>query len=189
MYVIVYNASKKEDTLGRVEYWLKKIQVFTRPERPLIFLVGTHLDELEKNKSQKDKLDKGVADLLNKYSISAGFNIAQSTLLSCVSGKAVKELKDFITQMAETTKIFPQVPAGYVQLANMLVDRKKDAKLLEVTWQEFSEWAASCSIREEDMVGAAQFMHDVGLIVHFHSTDSSSRLNDLVVLDPFHLVK
>ena len=187
---MVYNAAKKEETLQRVEYWLKKIQTFTKPERPMIFLVGSHLDELEKNKSQKEKLDKALESLLAKYSKEAGFNIVNTTLISCVSGKGVKELKDIVSQSADSTKIFPQVPASYVQLANMIIDKKKDPKLLDINWKEFQEWAASCSIKQEDTWSAAQFMHDVGLIVHFHGSKGVEVvLNDLVVLDPQNLVK
>jgi hypothetical protein len=190
VYIVVYNAARKDDPLSRVEYWLKKIQVFTRPERPMIFLVGTHLDELEKNKSQRERLDKALDSLNLRYNSSIGFNIVGQTIISCVSGKGVKELKDLVSQIVESSKIFPQVPSCYVQLANMIIEKKKDSRLLDVSWGEFIEWASSCSVTSEETFGAVQFLHDVGLIVHFHGSKGREVvLNDLVVLDPQNLVR
>lgn len=179
MYVIVFNML--ENSRNVMEYWLKAIRQLT-PDKPPIFLVGTHADQVDSLEMQQS-LDADIRSFLSKFPKQNGYNIINFFAVSCKTGQGVKELKDNILQYSLQHTIFPYVPSTYIQVYDLILKEKQDPNQFLLEWAYFSSLAKMCAITDpEEIVSVSQFLHDIGMNSDFFfilKTKKSKKIEEL----------
>jgi hypothetical protein len=104
----------------------------------------------------------------------------------------VKEfLSDLPIKKAQALAV-GNVPVSYNKLVELLKQEKKTLatgkeNLVTIDWKQFKKLAISANVAPNDIEGVAKFLHDTGVIVHFH--EKKSALDNLIILNPQALVR
>ena len=62
--------------------------------------------------------------------------------------------------------LFPIVPSSYIELSQFIsryLEEKDTSMLIDVSWDQFRKWGNLCGLQDDDVIGAAQFLHDTGI--------------------------
>src|SRR5690348_9776877 len=90
VFVLVFNVMNEDHT--RVNYWLKKIRTLSKPDIPVVALVGTRYDELLLQPAPiQQRILRQIDQLTQNCQMSHGFS-APFFRVSCTSGEGVPEL-------------------------------------------------------------------------------------------------
>eukprot|EP01127_Copromyxa_protea_P009760 TRINITY_DN231_c0_g1_i2.p1 TRINITY_DN231_c0_g1~~TRINITY_DN231_c0_g1_i2.p1 ORF type:complete len:2533 (-),score=509.78 TRINITY_DN231_c0_g1_i2:1516-9114(-) len=183
IFIIVFDLRKPLEQ-SRVEFWLYSISL--KVENPQIYIVGTRLDQVE-----KDKLPAILDNLENnRRKYMALFPSAKIRIgnVSCTTGEGIKEfcekLEDFIMQQPIMGKYFPRsIPL----LEHLISENKKKHMPPILSKSEFYHYGRMCCLNEEEeLLEASQVLHDFGVIIYF---PTDPQLCEIVLLDPYWLTE
>ncbi|KAL6057002.1 Myotubularin-like phosphatase domain [Balamuthia mandrillaris] len=183
IYIVVFNLMDKNIMAGnfrRVEYWLQSVNA--KAKGAPIVVVGTRQDLA--SQSQVNEL------FLKMQSQFADFGVKKYIAVSCLTGKGLKALKDGIVELALSQRnMGEQIPVSYLELEKvafrMKVERQKNRQPPTISWPDFREEVfknVSGLTNDEELIRAAEFLHELGSLVYFH--DVKTGLSDIVILDP-----
>ncbi|PRP77349.1 hypothetical protein PROFUN_05594 [Planoprotostelium fungivorum] len=185
IYVIVWNLENTLDQ-SKLEYWLQSIKA-RAPKAPII-IVGTHSDSPV---CTSDYLQKTQQRINEEY--YARFpNIQYVCEVDAKKGKNIEELIKILSKIAlAQPRMGENIPKSYLLLEEkVLKERKRRLKGKPgyplMTYNEYSELALGCSISEDALPRATEFLYEVGVVIHFN--DPNRGLSNVVFLDPRFLV-
>jgi Leucine-rich repeat (LRR) protein/GTPase SAR1 family protein len=174
IYLIVFNMVDEQSS--RVEYWLNTVQ--SRAANPTVILVGTHLDDKRCTSTFIAELQSSFEERYKKRFPC----IKAVTFVSCHTSKGLEELKDTLINTALKEKVLSQrVPLSYLMMAQVVEKEKKTRPILR--WSTFEKMALNAGISEDGIEIATEFLHDVGVLIHF----KDPLLKDFVFLNPQYL--
>jgi internalin A len=163
LYLLVVDARLGEAE-NRIEYWLKIIQSFGK-ESPVI-IVGNKIDQ--------QGLDLDKRGLQAKYS-----NIKTFVEISCLTGMGIDELTAAITQeVGALEHIHDELLANWFTVKERLEQMEED-------YIPFNDYLRLC--KEENINDDVSqntlidFLHDLGLILHYHD---DPRMEETNILNP-----
>ena len=159
LYILVLDGRKEEDA----EYWLKHIQSFGGDSPVLVVLNKT---------DEHPSFDLNRQHLLNKYSNIQGFY-----KLSCKNNIGLKEFKQGFNQA------FKQVKMLQSTWGDSWFKVKAELENLTqhyITCEYYHEICKNNKVRDNHQETLAQYLHDLGIIVHF----SDFELDDTHILEP-----
>ncbi|PKF90054.1 hypothetical protein CW306_00510 [Bacillus sp. BA3] len=166
LYILVWDA-RQEDEYGRLDYWLNTVESFAG-DIPILLVI---------NKCDERKSIKYV-DL---KSLKIDFpQIVDAYRISCQTGTGISELQQAIQE--ETTKL-PLM--DIVWLSSWVEVRKhlEELSLLEnlISFNEYLKVCESYGIQEGEAKSLSKYLHDLGIILHFHE---DVLLKNIVILSP-----
>jgi hypothetical protein len=103
--------------------------------------------------------------------------------VSCVTDEGVTKLREGIEAMLrQHPYVHQNIPGSFLVLEQLVIEERQKSLQPVLSWSGFRTLATSCSIKDEETVlRAAEFLNQMGAIVHF---TEDPELHDLVVLDP-----
>ena len=144
--------------------------------RTVIFVVGTHLD----HPICTDEYIESLSQKLNSSFPKLRFPGLQTiNLLSCKSGRGVREFMDQIVETVKKEQFSPILAEPWIKLHEYI---KTASKVDHITWDEYKSWAKICELDEDQLLLATEFLSDIGTLIHFN--DPRGNLKDLVILNP-----
>eukprot|EP01117_Protostelium_nocturnum_P004285 TRINITY_DN1566_c0_g1_i1.p1 TRINITY_DN1566_c0_g1~~TRINITY_DN1566_c0_g1_i1.p1 ORF type:complete len:1485 (+),score=528.53 TRINITY_DN1566_c0_g1_i1:71-4525(+) len=185
IYIVVWNLLHPPES-SRLEYWLQSIKA-RAPKAPIV-IVGTHVD----NPKCTDEYLEELQEKINNEYFSRFNNIKFVCEVDAKKGKYIDELINFLGEIAvEQPRMGEMIPKSYLLLEEkVLKERKRRTKNKPgypiMTMAEYSQMAVGCSISEDALPRATEFLYEIGVLIHF--TDTNRGLNNLVFLDPRFLV-
>lgn len=165
LYILVINARQTQEE-NRVEYWLKIIQSFGG-DSPII-IVGNQVDE--------HPLDIDRTGLQKKHP-----NIIGVQEVSAKTGFGIKELKSLIIRQLKTLPhIRDLLPEKWFEIKSTLEKLGQNRNYL--TQEEYLALCVQSDIVDEiSQKTLISFLHDLGVVIHFHE---DPRLAALGILNP-----
>lgn len=164
LYVLVLD-SRLDEQNNRVEYWLKIIQSFGG-DSPIIVVC---------NKCDEHSLDLNWKGLQEKYPTIKAF----AKRLSCKTGEGLMELRSLIAQEVG------QLPHLNDELLLTWFAVKTRLEQMEANYIGYNEYQQMCEaeqvtdeLSQQTLLG---FLHDLGIVLHFHDHPI---LEDTNVLNP-----
>ncbi|KAL4240953.1 hypothetical protein ACF0H5_001736 [Mactra antiquata] len=208
LYLVVWDITKGGIGVEGLRQWLVNIQA-QAPGAPVI-IVGTHLDEIQKNK--KDYTKDWVEDLMNKikekYIRQDNFTVGLPRVIDVINvgaGKKPINIDNLYKSIFDKVFILKhparknenllghKVPKKYIALQSVIRDivsiRKNggDEPILDsntyllMVMDRMSKYDGMTSFRnKEDLDQATRFLHENGVLCHFED----SCLKDQYFLDP-----
>ncbi|MDQ1349718.1 MAG: internalin, partial [Acidobacteriota bacterium] len=162
LYLFVWDPRKEEETRS-FDYWLNAVKLFGA-ESPLIMVMNKadvrikHIDEA----SFQDKFP----------------NIAQFHQISCVNGQQIPELTQTIrTALCGMPHLLDKLPKRWKDIRDELKARKEDY----ITQEDYFAVCRAHSMDKEKALFLSDYLHDLGIILHFHQDPV---LADTVILKP-----
>ncbi|WP_320524094.1 COR domain-containing protein [Bacillus thuringiensis] len=166
LYILVWDA-QREDEYGRIDYWLNIIESFAGYS-PILLVIN----KCDTRKNIKDidlkTLRENFPQIIDRYRIS------------CQNGMGIPNLREGII---ETTKDLPLM--GIVWLSSWVQIRRHLEKLSQsvtlIKYQEYLEICESYSVSQVEAKSLSKYLHDLGIILHFHE---DIILQNIVILSP-----
>ncbi|MCX6581333.1 MAG: leucine-rich repeat domain-containing protein [Candidatus Aminicenantes bacterium] len=162
LYIFVWDPRKEEETRG-FDYWLNAVKLFGAGS-PLIMVMNK-------------------ADMRIKHIDEASFqekfpNIAHFHQISCVSGLHIPELTETIrTALCGMPHLLDKLPKRWKDIRDKLKARKDDY----ITQEGYLAVCLSHDMDREKALFLSDYLHDLGIILHFHQDPV---LADTVILKP-----
>ena len=164
LYVLVLD-SRVSEQKNRLEYWLKIIQSFGG-DSPIIVVC---------NKSDQHDLDLDWKGLHTKYPAIKAF----AKTVSCKTGQGIPQLKILVEQeVAELEHIHDELILSWFAVKTKLEEMERDYISYNDYQQMCREEEVSGDLSQQTLLG---FLHDLGIILHFHD---HPLLEDTNVLNP-----
>ena len=169
IYLLVWNVRLGAEHSG-LDFWLNSIECHA-PLSP-IFLIGTHIDEVNKYELSVEKYKK-------KYP-----QIAGCFFVSSYNGKGVDELSKAIIDIALKEKYMGEaIPSAWLEFERALHAMKNKKNILD--YSEIEKIGNNYGIFDKHELGQAiQFLHDLGSLMHFNN----EFLREKVVINPQFMV-
>ncbi len=150
-----------EESVQRVEYWLRNVGNFTRdPTRPAakLIIVGTHADQV---------LEQSVEtawDNLKPAMASQSSHIVGHVAVSCTTGQGVEGIVRGIGLAMDAAKLTSvQVPKSYSLIECFIMESRMDTSLARMQWKDVVSVFPALS--ETHLRQAFDFFTDMGLCV------------------------
>ncbi|XOF32829.1 MAG: COR domain-containing protein [Candidatus Electrothrix sp. YB6] len=170
LYVLVLDSRKDEST----EYWLRHVETFGGDSPVLVVL-----NKIDSNPS----FDVNRPFLREKYPGICGF-----FPLSCKSGKGVPEFKEaLLAELAKINMLSIIWPTSWFAVKGKLEEMDKPY----ISQEEYTGYCAEAGITgEESREILADFLHDLGVAVHFRDfiLDAMSVLNPVWVTNAVYTI-
>ncbi len=164
LYVLVLD-SRVDEQENRLEYWLKIIQSFGG-DSPVIVVC---------NKSDQHDLDLDWKGLQHKYPIIKAF----AKNVSCKTGEGIPQLKTLIErEVAQLEHIHDELILSWFAVKTRLEEMKQDYISYGNYQQMCQEEEVIDELSQQTLLG---FLHDLGIVLHFHD---HPLLEDTNVLNP-----
>jgi len=173
IYLIIFNLL--DERTARVEYWLKTLRVRTDGRCPVV-VVGTHMDDRKCDSKYVEAIFKSMK---RRYSNRFPF-VREYVAVSSKTGKGLSKLTETLVSLARSNASFQQIPESYSKLEKSILQIRTTANTLSFT--DFVGVAIQAGVDKSAVPSCLQFLHDVGLVMHFD--DKTAGLRDLVILDP-----
>ena len=149
LYLFVWDPRKEEETRS-FDYWLNAVKLFGAGS-PLIMVMNKadirikHIDEA----SFQDKFP----------------NIARFHQVSCVNGQQIPELTETIrTALCRMPHLLDKLPKRWMDIRDDLKARKDDY----ITQEDYFAVCRSHGMDNEKALFLSDYLHDLGIILHFH---------------------
>ncbi|MDQ1355192.1 MAG: Roc protein [Acidobacteriota bacterium] len=162
LYLFVWDPRKEEETRS-FDYWLNAVKLFGA-ESPLIMVMNKadirikHIDE---------------ASFQDKYP-----NIAQFLQVSCVNGQQIPQLTQTIRRsLCQMPHLLDKLPKRWMEIRDELKARKNNY----ITQDDYFAVCRSHGMDAEKALFLSDYLHDLGIILHFHQDPV---LADTVILKP-----
>jgi hypothetical protein len=166
---LVWNVRLGAEHSG-LDFWLNSISIHA-PLSP-IFLIGTHIDEVNKYELS-----------IEKYKIKYP-QIAGCYFVSSYNGKGIDELSKAIVETALKEKYMGEaIPSAWLEFEHALHGMKSKKNILDYT--EIEKIGNNFGIFDKhELNQAISFLHDLGSLMHFNN----EFLRDKVVINPQFMV-
>ena len=162
LFVLTWNARHGYEQ-GKLYYWLDAIQA-AAPESPIL-IVATHIDERD--------ADLPLNEICAKYPQIVGHYETSN-----LTGQGIKDLKAAIADAAAALPLMGETwPATWLDAAESIRSSEKK----HITPHELWEIMASHQVFGKDARVLAQWLHELGDILHFRDDEE---LSALVILKP-----
>jgi len=172
----------QDEEYSRVEYWLNTVTV--RAKTAPVILVGTHLDDKKCNKKYVESYFESLLSKYQKKFPNLSFHIAISTS----TGKNIDVLKAKIIKIASSQPTMGEtIPKSWLSVESKVRSIKSFNQQPILQYRTYKKLAQDSGIPESRVSQVTQFLHDLGVLVHFR--DSEGGLNEIVILDPQWLTK
>ncbi|KAF2071594.1 hypothetical protein CYY_007084 [Polysphondylium violaceum] len=174
VYIVAWNLCLAEEE-SRVEFWLQSIS--TRAKDAPIIIVGTHLDDVNRNNAKPLK-----KKMKEKYCTRFP-NIKAIKLVSCTSGKGIPSLRETLESVVTSQPTMGEsLPRSYMLLENLVKEETKKRVIPTIPWSEFIQLGSICTITDEaELLRATMFLNQLGSLVYFPKEPG---LKQFVILDP-----
>eukprot|EP01113_Clastostelium_recurvatum_P008933 TRINITY_DN1425_c0_g1_i2.p1 TRINITY_DN1425_c0_g1~~TRINITY_DN1425_c0_g1_i2.p1 ORF type:complete len:3048 (-),score=746.58 TRINITY_DN1425_c0_g1_i2:25-9168(-) len=189
-----------EDT--KIEYWLRTLRarIGNSPSHPVVFIVGTHLDD------PACARECGVVLQHQRAKYTAMFPRFQMFFraVSCTSGEGINSLRKELQQVIAKGKFIGRtVPMSWTLLERYLMREAKKRMPPVLSYPEVERIGLICGLgglTTSHLFQALTFLHNVGALVHFQrhvspygaatsaSLQGNGVVEGLVCLDPQWLV-
>ncbi|KAL4234307.1 hypothetical protein ACF0H5_005958 [Mactra antiquata] len=180
---------------GGINFWLRSIFTYAKGCSvgvPPMVMVGTHADELNMTRREKEVLAKSYFGKIRKLfqGSSLANNIRHEYFLldNSSNNELTKEemdkLKDYILSIAETSPYWGEnIPAKWLELEQALEEIKMGGKPFITMNQlrRIDDSLASPIGEYEQLQLYLRVNHEAGNLIYF---SDSHKLNDIVILDP-----
>jgi small GTP-binding protein len=165
-YLLVWDA-RQEDSYGRLDYWFHTIESFGG-NSPIILIL---------NKCDEHLADINLKDLKEKFPQICGFY--QTSCKSPSHGEhSIEQLKKKISE------IMWSLPFMGAEWPESWFNARKEIETLKDNTLSFLKYQAICNahrISRNDLIIYSQYLHDLGVILHFHG---DKYLKEVVILKP-----
>jgi len=174
VYIVAWNLCLAEEE-SRVEFWLQSIT--TRAKDAPIIIVGTHLDDVNRNNAKLLK-----KKMKEKY-YTRFPNIKSIKLVSCTNGKGITSLRETLEDIViSQPNMGESLPRSYMLLENLVKEETKKRVIPTIPWSEFIQLGSICTITDEaELLRATMFLNQLGSLVYFPKEPG---LKQFVILDP-----
>ena len=175
IYLVVFDLTKVRETLKELDTWIKQLTISKKGK---IFLVGTHLDELQSRKEELHDLKK---DLLTRYSSVCYPAIEQA--IYAISNKTREgyfELQQAIEQVAIELQEAQLLSPQWMRVHNILKE-KCEKKFIYLELYNKITKAHGISDKSERII-MTNFLIDIGALIYFPDHDCD--LREMIFLDP-----
>ena len=164
LYLLVLD-SRLDEQENRVEYWLKMIQSFGG-DSPILVVC---------NKCDEHDLELNWKGLQDKYPTIRAF----ARQVSCKTGAGIAELRNLIEQEAgQLPHIHDELILSWFAVKTELEEMQEDYISYNRYRQICAEQAVDDELSQQTLLG---FLHDLGIVLHFHDHHI---LEDTNVLNP-----
>jgi small GTP-binding protein len=164
LYVLVLDSRLSEQE-NRLEYWLKIIQSFGG-DSPVIVVC---------NKNDQHDLDLDWKGLQNKYPSLKAF----AKTVSCKTGDGIPQLKTQIErEIAQLEHIHDELILPWFAVKTQLEEMQRDY----ISYCDYQQMCQQADVTDElSQQTLLGFLHDLGIVLHFHD---HPLLEDTNVLNP-----
>jgi GTPase SAR1 family protein len=177
VYIIAFRVDK-DDYMDRVMYWVRTIEQSVQySSSPPIVLVGTHRDDPSVTEARLAAIHAELEVVARKCRL-----IKDILFVSCTKGTNIQQLKGTLMQVSVSARLaLEPVPRFYVDLWEALTEASMETPFC--SFKEYRDMAQNLGVPMEAFNVVTRFLHDVGRLIYFGSSDSQ-QLSDTVVLDP-----
>eukprot|EP01104_Vermistella_antarctica_P011008 TRINITY_DN300_c0_g1_i1.p1 TRINITY_DN300_c0_g1~~TRINITY_DN300_c0_g1_i1.p1 ORF type:complete len:2319 (-),score=629.17 TRINITY_DN300_c0_g1_i1:43-6999(-) len=189
IYVVVFDISNQQTS--KIEQWLQMIEVRT-VDAPVV-LVGTHSDHRLCTKEYVERfVNRLRAKLVRRFK-----SLTDIAVVSCKTGNTVNKLKKLLTKLAMAQKhAMKDIPKAWYHLEKQITRVRKSKQQPFMYWSDFEKVMTSVNVT--DGAAAADFLHNIGVILTFGSNHDTSQQQErergrntgstIVILDPLFLI-
>ncbi|KAH3756512.1 leucinerich repeat kinase [Pelomyxa schiedti] len=177
LYLVLFDTANPNS--HRIEYWLRQIVKTVRtPPYPPIILVGTRADKLP----SMERAHELCNSLLAQFKCVVQPGQVVGCIPVCAKDGDLSELLNCIiyTVHAKHSVLKERVPGSWVVLDRVLAEKRKTTQVMH--WDEFNTVCKDVKVLPEEILTATRFLHGVGSLLHFETTNS--KLGEIVILDP-----
>lgn len=168
VYVLVLDARKDSNVPAQIRQWVKRIKA--TGGNSAIIVVANQID-----------VNRGFG-FSNEYELQQEFpQIKYFIRASCSTGEKIDELKTRLEELIPQAELFnTAVDERWITIKEILQEETKQKHFLDE--ERFIEICNKCGlIDKQGRKNAINFLHDLGLILHFEELD----LSEYYVLDPY----
>ncbi|MCX6583554.1 MAG: GTP-binding protein [Candidatus Aminicenantes bacterium] len=149
LYLFVWDPRKEEETRS-FDYWLNAVKLFGAGS-PLIMVM---------NKADQRIKHIDEASFQDKFP-----NIARFHQISCVTGQHIPELTQTIRRtLCGMPHLLDKLPKRWMDIRDELKARKDDY----ITQEDYFAVCRSHDMDREKALFLSDYLHDLGIILHFH---------------------
>jgi internalin A len=163
LYLLVWEARSDEDK--DLDYWFNVIKLLS--ENSPVIVVMNKLDIRPKN------LDEAI--FKERFR-----NIVNFFRVSCVTGEGIKELTEQIRKsLSRMPHLNDLLSKRWKEIREALYIKSKEKDYISL--EKYIDLCQSFGLKEEQAVFLSDYLHDLGVILHFRE---DKRLEDTVILNP-----
>jgi internalin A len=166
LYILVWDA-RQEDEYGRIDYWLNTVESFAG-DSPILLVINK-CDE-RKNVKYIDlkNLKRSFPQIIDAYKVS------------CKTGKGISILQEAIKEETIHLPLMDVVwLSSWLEVRQHLKDLSASKNL--ITYSEYKIICEKYHISEMEAKSLSKYLHDLGVIIHFHE---DILLRNIVILNP-----
>ncbi|MDM8525867.1 COR domain-containing protein [Desulfococcaceae bacterium HSG8] len=162
LYMLVWDARQEEEH-ERIDYWLNIISTFAEDSPVLIVM----------NKSDERAKDLGFSDLKRRYP-----RIIKSVKISAKEGSGIGTLEELVRNQAWELPLMGTFwPSSWLSVRRTLERASRD----HIPYKNYLELCKRAGIEEKEARTLSRYLHDLGIILHFHN---DLLLKDTIILRP-----
>jgi small GTP-binding protein len=162
LYIFVWDA-RQEEEYGRIDYWLNTVETFAADSPVLIIM----------NKSDERDKDLNLKDLKERFP-----QIVGAGKVSAKKGTGISGLRKIIQEQAWKLPLMGTVwPASWLAVRRAVEKTDK----FYIPHRAYLNVCRKAGIRESEAGTLSRYLHDLGIILHFHE---DILLKDTVIIKP-----
>ncbi|MDM8523231.1 COR domain-containing protein [Desulfococcaceae bacterium HSG8] len=162
LYIFVWDA-RQEEEYGRIDYWLNTIETFAA-DSPILIIM---------NKSDERSKDLNLKDLKQRFP-----QIVASGKVSAKKGTGIEGLRNFIAKQAWKLPLMGTTwPSSWLAVRRSLEATQR----FHVPYKTYLQVCKKAGIEEREAKTLSRYLHDLGIILHFHK---DILLKDTIILRP-----
>ncbi|MCX6580167.1 MAG: leucine-rich repeat domain-containing protein [Candidatus Aminicenantes bacterium] len=162
LYLFVWDP-RKEGEIQSFDYWLNAVKILAA-ESPVIVVM---------NKSEQRIKQIAESAYKDKFPNIRGF-----LQVSCVTGQRIPELTEIIrTTLSGMPHLLDRLPKRWMDIRDALKSMDRDY----ISLDDYFKVCRSQGMNDEKALFLSDYLHDLGIILHFHE---DSKLTDTVILKP-----